>query len=102
MLCLHRLSPGNSLQRRSFLSFRVQRILSSLAGGKLTSQLGVAWLQFSEKGYSSRPYGSRNTLPTRRLRVRVRVTLRLEVYRQSVRLGVKPLEVHNQSLSLSN
>jgi hypothetical protein len=30
------------------------------------------------------------------VRVRVRVTLRLEVYRQSVRLGAKPLETHDQ------
>jgi hypothetical protein len=33
--------------------------LSLLAGSKFTSQLGVAWLQSSDKGYSSRPYGSR-------------------------------------------
>jgi hypothetical protein len=31
-----------------------------------------------------------------RVRGRVRVTLRLAVYRQSVRLGTKPLETHNQ------
>jgi hypothetical protein len=30
------------------------------------------------------------------LRVRVRVTLRLAVYRQSVRLGDKPLETYDQ------
>jgi hypothetical protein len=30
------------------------------------------------------------------LRVRVRITLRLAVYRQSVHLGVKPLETHDQ------
>jgi hypothetical protein len=30
------------------------------------------------------------------VRVRVRVTLRLAVYRQSVRLGAKPLETHDQ------
>jgi hypothetical protein len=29
-------------------------------------------------------------------RVRVRITLRLAVYRQSVRLGAKPLETHDQ------
>jgi hypothetical protein len=33
--------------------------------------------------------------------VRVRVTLRLDVYRQSVRLGAKPLEAHAWSLSIS-
>jgi hypothetical protein len=32
-----------------------------------------------------------------RVRVRVRVTLRLAVYCQSVRLGAKPLETHDQS-----
>jgi hypothetical protein len=30
------------------------------------------------------------------IRVRVRVTLRLAVYSQSVRLGAKPLEIHDQ------
>jgi hypothetical protein len=33
-----------------------------------------------------------------RVRVRVRVTLRLAVYRQSVRLGTEPLETHGQNL----
>jgi hypothetical protein len=32
-----------------------------------------------------------------RILIRVRVTLRLAVYRQSVRLGDKPLETHNQN-----
>jgi hypothetical protein len=31
-----------------------------------------------------------------KVKVNVRVTLRLGVYRQSVRLGVKPLETHDQ------
>jgi hypothetical protein len=31
------------------------------------------------------------------VRVKVKVTLRLEVYHQSVRLGVKPLESHDQT-----
>jgi hypothetical protein len=35
-----------------------------------------------------------------RILVRVRVTLRLAVYRQLVRLGGKPLETHDQQLSL--
>jgi hypothetical protein len=30
------------------------------------------------------------------VKVKVKVTLRLAVYRQSVRLGVKPLETHDQ------
>jgi hypothetical protein len=34
------------------------------------------------------------------IKVRVRVTLRLEVYRQSVRLGDKPLETHDQKFYL--
>jgi hypothetical protein len=35
------------------------------------------------------------------VRVRVRVTLRLTVYRQSLRLGDKPLETHDQQYFLS-
>jgi hypothetical protein len=31
-----------------------------------------------------------------KVKVKVKVTLRLAVYRQSVRLGVKPLETHDQ------
>jgi hypothetical protein len=31
-------------------------------------------------------------------KIKVKVTLRLAVYRQSVRLGVKPLETHDQTL----
>jgi hypothetical protein len=34
------------------------------------------------------------------LRVRIRVTLRLAVYRQSVRLGSKPHVAHDQSLAV--
>jgi hypothetical protein len=30
------------------------------------------------------------------VKVKVKVTLRLAVYRQSVRLGIKPLETHDQ------
>jgi hypothetical protein len=37
-------------------------------------------------------------LPIVRVRVRVKVTLRLAVYHQSVRLGVKPLETQDQIL----
>jgi hypothetical protein len=33
---------------------------------------------------------------TELIQVKVKVTLRLAVYRQSVRLGVKPLETHDQ------
>jgi hypothetical protein len=39
VLCLHRLSPGNGFQRRIFLSFRVPRLQSSLAGARLTLTL---------------------------------------------------------------
>jgi hypothetical protein len=52
--------------------------------------------------FSSPPFStaaSRDSLnsPLRvRVRVRVRVTLRSAVYRQSVRLGAKPLETHDQ------
>jgi hypothetical protein len=34
--------------------------------------------------------------------LRVRITLRLAVYRQSVRLGVKPLEIHDQRIIFFN
>jgi hypothetical protein len=33
-----------------------------------------------------------------KVKVKVEVTLRLAVYRQLVRLGVKPLEAHDQTL----
>jgi hypothetical protein len=36
------------------------------------------------------------------VRVRVRVTLRLAVYRQSVRLGDKPLETPDQYFNVEN
>jgi hypothetical protein len=35
-------------------------------------------------------------LGSTQLKVKVKVTLRLAVYRQSVRLGVRPLETHDQ------
>jgi hypothetical protein len=41
-------------------------------------------------------FESSNRLAQVRVSVRVRVTLRLAVYRQSVRLGDKPLEIHDQ------
>jgi hypothetical protein len=46
---------------------------------------------------SSQPPVQNSQLTTKcvRVRIRVRVTLRLAVYRQSVRLGNKPLETHN-------
>jgi hypothetical protein len=54
---------GNGFQCRRFLSFCVQWLPSSLAGGNLTSQLGVVRTQSSNKGYSLRPYDSRTALP---------------------------------------
>jgi hypothetical protein len=68
LLGLHRLSPGNGSQRRRCLRFHVPRLRSSLAGAHQTTQLGVAWLQSSMKGYSSRPCGSRTALPNRLLK----------------------------------
>jgi hypothetical protein len=62
MLCLRRL-PGNGFQRRSFLSFRVQRLLSSLVGVSLTSQLGVTYSQSSKQCYNSHPYGLQTAFP---------------------------------------
>jgi hypothetical protein len=37
-----------------------------------------------------------------RLLAEVKVTLRLEVYRQSIRLGAKPLEVHDHRFFYNN
>jgi hypothetical protein len=37
--------------------------------------------------------------PLALIKVKVKVTLRLAVYRHSVRLGVKPLETHDQIIS---
>jgi hypothetical protein len=42
------------------------------------------------------PYGIHGQVKVNRFKVKVRVPLRLAVYRQSVRLGVRPLEVHDQ------
>jgi hypothetical protein len=39
-------------------------------------------------------------LKSSKVKVKVRVALRLAVYRQSVRLGVKPLETHDQTFFL--
>jgi hypothetical protein len=68
LLCLYGLSPGNGSQRRRSLSFHVSRLRSSLAGASLTSQLGIVCSQPSNKGYSSRLYGSRTAFPNRRLK----------------------------------
>jgi hypothetical protein len=67
MLCFHRLS-GNGFQRRRSLSFRVPTLRSSLAVAYLRTVLGVAWLQYPNKGYSSRPYCSRTAVPNRCLK----------------------------------
>jgi hypothetical protein len=45
---------------------------------------------------SGLPWVARSSVSLRTVRVSVRVTLRLAVYRQSVRLGDKPLETHDQ------
>jgi hypothetical protein len=78
---LHRLSPGNGFQLRSFLSFRAH----ALTGRRLSHNSNPGW----------RPSLSCHCRPSP-LVIRVRVTLRLPVYRQSVRLGAKPLEAHVQ------
>jgi hypothetical protein len=59
----------NGFQQFSVLGSGIQRLLPSLA---VTFQLQITY------------------------RVRVRVTVRLAVYSQSVRLGDKPLETYNQ------
>jgi hypothetical protein len=38
----------------------------------------------------------KSQLTQKQLKAKVKVALRLAVYRQSVRLGVKPLETHDQ------
>jgi hypothetical protein len=42
-----------------------------------------------------------NVATLKTVKVKVKVTLRLAVYRQSVRLGVKPLDTHDQTFSFS-
>jgi hypothetical protein len=51
--CLCWLLPGNGTQRRRFLSFPIPWLRSSLAGASFLTELGVIWLQLSNKGYSS-------------------------------------------------
>jgi hypothetical protein len=62
------------------------------------SQLPASNSNSSQRLNSSSPvtYSSTNSLHSTNSRVRVRVTSRLAVYRQSVRLSAKPLEAYNQ------
>jgi hypothetical protein len=64
-------------------------ILLSQIRGRLLWLAGIRWR------YWTRPPHGCTTAPGK-IRVKVKVTLRLAVYRQSVCLGVKPLETHNQ------
>jgi hypothetical protein len=63
VLCLHRLSPGNSSQRRSFSA----PVLHS-SGPRWLAPSSRLTLQSSLKGYSSRPHGSRTSLRNRSLK----------------------------------
>jgi hypothetical protein len=60
--CLHQLSSGNTPNSHVFLIFHYPWLLSLLAGGYLTSWLGIAWSQSSNKGCSSCSCSSRNVL----------------------------------------
>jgi hypothetical protein len=56
--------------------------------------------------YDSQGYGGGirprlHTGLTNYVKVKVKVTLRLAVYRQSVHIGVKPLETHDQTFLFS-
>jgi hypothetical protein len=69
---------------------------------------GTGWRNYTQAlgslfiaSYDSQGYGGgiRISLHTGfKVKVKVKVTLRLAVYRRSVHLGVKPLETHDQSL----
>jgi hypothetical protein len=48
--------------------------------------------------YSNQPLRG-NSL--KNVKIKVKVTLRLAVYRQSIRLGIKPLETHDQRFFLT-
>jgi hypothetical protein len=63
LLSFHQLLPGNSSQRCRFLSCHVPRVWLSLADAYLTTQLGTAWLQFSNMDYYLFPYSRRTALP---------------------------------------
>jgi hypothetical protein len=84
LLCVHRLS-GNGFQQCPLLpcsrSYRLATVpqLSTLNSTRLHPNISL-----------------HSTALNCTLRVRVRVTLRLSVYRQSVRLGAKALESHDQ------
>jgi hypothetical protein len=60
--------PSSSTRRCLVTTPNAVQLQSSLAAAYLTTQLGVAWLQFSNKDYSSRPYCSRTALPDGRLK----------------------------------
>jgi hypothetical protein len=54
LLCLHRLT-SNLIERRRSLSFRVQQLLSSLAGVYLATRLGVTAQRLATMGASPPP-----------------------------------------------
>jgi hypothetical protein len=60
-------SLAGGYQLCKLLGFRFRRLLASLAGVCLTTELGVAWLQSPNKGYSSRSCGSSTALHNHRL-----------------------------------
>jgi hypothetical protein len=109
LLCLLRLS-GNDFQRSIFISSRDQLFLSSLAGGYLTTRRCYA-TAYNDGVCSASHFSARSVsqlltassrLKTDWPRVRFRVTLQLAVYRQSARLGAKPVEAHDQFFFFCN
>jgi hypothetical protein len=51
--------------------------------------------------FTLRPRLHTGVNPPDLVKIKVKVTLRLAIYRQSVRLGVKPLETHDQTFFFS-
>jgi hypothetical protein len=74
--------------------------VEELKWNEIPIKLGI----ISQKSFYFCSEGKWNEVITRflsKVKVKVRVTLLLAVYRQSVRLGVKPLESHDQRLFFS-
>jgi hypothetical protein len=85
LLCFHLPFPGNGFDRRESASSQVQVL------PLCRNQLSTDRYQLNYSTVSSQPPLQSST---ERVRARVRVSLRLSVYRQSVRLCDKPLQTH--------
>jgi hypothetical protein len=87
---------------QSPLSVSWQRIYNTLTVNKSSNHtLSLYWQTYNSSSTTIFPTSDLRRLVTALhctlIEVKVRVTLRLAVYRQSVRLGVKPLETHDQT-----